>query len=68
MTREWLCWSGTRAQRPRERLCALTMGHVRSLSGWDLAGPRCGGRARAASGLASGLTEKCVWWGTIHVW
>ena len=54
-----LVWDAPAASR--ERVCALAMGHARSLSGWDLAGP-CGdagreagarGRARAGAGAQS---------------
>ena len=49
-----LVWDARAA--PRERLCALTMGHARTLSGWDLAGPRCGGRAEPISLISLRLT------------
>ena len=56
-----LVWDARAA--PRERLCALTMGHARSLSGWDLAGPCCLRAVRRGAGLEvlcdSCLGQKC---------
>ena len=53
-----LAWDARAA--PRERLCALTMGHARSLSGWDLAGPCCEARCRAPSAVTVAWAKNAV--------
>ena len=53
-----LVWDAPAASR--ERLCALTMGHARSLSGWDLAGPCCEARCRAPSAVTVAWAKNAV--------